>query len=83
MATFVVKCDKCATTLHKNCVLSLLHGTIKLCVKCFEAGNYPATNLDDHMVTPFSPNNEIPCHAFTRNYSAKLNLLEAMQVTIA
>ena len=77
LATFVIKCDLCYQPLHKECVLSLDAGTQLVCVKCFEGKKLSASALDDHMYAPFSPNNTVPWHTFTRNYAVRKDLLNS------
>ena len=49
-------------------MLSLNGGNDKMCTECWEAKNISPDALDSHDHAPFSPENFVPFHPFTKKY---------------
>ena len=69
------KCKGCGKVFHNLCMLSMLEGTKKMCIKCFEKKKLPATNLDSHDWAPYSPSCKVPYDPFTKRYAVSKELL--------
>ena len=57
-------------------MLSLNDGDGRVCIKCFERKNMDPAQLDKHDHAPFSPENFVPYHPFTKHYAQSKNYLE-------
>ena len=68
-------CPGCGQVFHNLCMLSMLEGTKKICIACFEEQGLPTGDLDSHDHAPYSPTCKVPYDPFTKRYAAQRKLL--------
>jgi len=69
------KCPACKKYFHDKCLLSMNDGEGKSCIKCFEkSGGGDLNQLDSHDHTPYSPDNFVPYHPYTKRYHTQRGL---------